>query len=50
MTERDIQRELQNMQIETLRPAADKLVGWTVGIGIALLTLLIIANYAPATV
>ena len=45
MTEREIQRELQNTQIEPLLPVEKKLIGWSLGIGMALLALLVVVNH-----
>jgi hypothetical protein len=50
MTEREIQRELQNTQIEPLLPVEKKLISWSFGIGVVLLVILIAANhYVPVS-
>jgi hypothetical protein len=50
MTQPDIQRELENAPYEPLLPVEKKLIGWSLGIGIALLGLLIAVNqYLPVT-
>jgi len=49
-TTHDLQHELRNAQAEPWLPIESKLVGWSLGIGIALLIVLTIVNiYAPAT-
>ena len=49
-TTHDLQNELSNAPTEPWLPIETKLVGWSLGIGIALLIVLTIVNvYAPAT-
>jgi hypothetical protein len=50
MTQPDLQRELQDAACEPLLPIEKKLIGWSLGIGIVLLAVLIIVNhYLPVT-
>jgi hypothetical protein len=50
MTQPDIQRELENAPYEPLLPVEKKLIGWSLGIGIVLLAILITVNqYLPVT-
>jgi hypothetical protein len=50
MTQPDIQRELQDAPYEPLLPVEKKLIGWSLGIGIVLLAILIVVNqYLPVT-
>jgi hypothetical protein len=50
MTQSDIRRELENAPYEPLLPIEKKLIGWSLGIGIVLLTILIAVNqYLPVT-
>ncbi|MDB5774566.1 MAG: hypothetical protein JWP38_699 [Herbaspirillum sp.] len=51
MSESDLQRELNKQAVEPLLPIEKKLIGWSLGIGIVLLVVLIIVNrYFPVTV
>ena len=45
MSEPDIRKELQNAPVEPLLPIEKKLIGWSLGIGIALLIVLIAVNH-----
>lgn len=48
MTQPDIQRELENAPYEPLLPVEKKLIGWSLGIGIVLLAVLVVVNqYLP---
>ena len=50
MAHTTIQQELNRAQSEPLLPIEKKLIGWSLGIGIALLVVLtIIAQVAPVT-
>jgi hypothetical protein len=50
MPQPDIQRELRNAPVEPLLPIEKKLIGWSLGIGLVLLVLLVLVNhYAPVT-
>jgi hypothetical protein len=49
MPQPNIRNELLNAAVEPLLPIEKKLVGWSLGIGIALLVILVIINhYFPA--
>jgi hypothetical protein len=51
MSEPDIRRELQNAPAEPLLPIEKKLIGWSLGIGLVLLVVLVLINhYVPLTV
>jgi hypothetical protein len=51
MTQPDIQRELENAPYEPLLPVEKKLIGWSLGLGIVLLAVLMVVNlYFPVTV
>jgi hypothetical protein len=51
MSQPEIQRELQNAAYEPLLPIEMKLIGWSLGIGLVLLVVLLIVNhFLPATV
>jgi len=41
----DLQQELQNAQPEPLLPVEKKLIGWSLGIGVALLVVLVLVNH-----
>lgn len=41
----DLRNELNNAPYEPLLPIEKKLIGWSLGIGLTLLALLIAANY-----
>jgi hypothetical protein len=48
MTQRDIRRELESAPYEPLLPIEKKLIGWSLGIGIVLLAVLVVVNqYLP---
>jgi hypothetical protein len=48
MTQPDIKRELENAPYEPLLPVEKKLIGWSLGIGLVLLTVLVVLNqYLP---
>jgi hypothetical protein len=48
MTQPDIQRELESAPYEPLLPVEKKLIGWSLGIGIVLLAVLVVVNqYLP---
>jgi hypothetical protein len=48
MSQPDIRRELLNAPVEPLLPIEKKLIGWSLGIGLVLLAVLVLVNhYAP---
>jgi hypothetical protein len=50
MTQSDIKRELEKAPYEPLLPIERKLIGWSLGIGIVLLAVLMVVNlYFPVT-
>jgi hypothetical protein len=50
MPQPDIRSELRNAAVEPLLPIEKKLIGWSLGIGLVLLALLVLVNhYAPVT-
>jgi hypothetical protein len=50
MSEPDIRRELLNAPVEPLLPIEKKLIGWSLGIGLVLLVMLVLINhYVPLT-
>jgi hypothetical protein len=50
MTQPDIRRELEKAPHEPLLPVEKKLIGWSLGIGIVLLVVLVAVNhYLPVT-
>ena len=50
MSQPDIRKELEAAAVEPLLPVEKKLIGWSLGIGIALLIALTLVNrYIPAT-
>ncbi|MBO0751150.1 MAG: hypothetical protein J2P53_03510 [Bradyrhizobiaceae bacterium] len=50
MTQPDIRRELENAPHEPLLPIERKLIGWSLGLGIVLLVVLVAVNhYLPVT-
>jgi hypothetical protein len=50
MTQPDIRRELESATYEPLLPVEKKLIGWSLGIGIALLAILVAVNqFLPVT-
>jgi hypothetical protein len=51
MSEPDIRKELLNAPVEPLLPIEKKLIGWSLGIGLVLLAILVLVNhFAPMTV
>jgi hypothetical protein len=51
MSEPDIRKELQNAPVEPLLPVEKKLIGWSLGIGLVLLVILVLVNhFIPITV
>jgi hypothetical protein len=51
MSQPDLQKELQNAPVEPLLPIEKKLIGWSLGIGLVLLAILVLINhFAPVTV
>jgi hypothetical protein len=51
MSEPDIKKELLNAPVEPLLPIEKKLIGWSLGIGLVLLAILVLVNhFAPVTV
>jgi hypothetical protein len=49
MSQPNIRNELLNAAVEPLLPIEKKLVGWSLGIGIGLLVILVVSNhYFPA--
>jgi hypothetical protein len=50
MPESRLQQELQNAPPEPLLPIEKKLIGWSLGIGLALLViLLLVSRFVPAS-
>jgi hypothetical protein len=50
MSQPEIQRELQNASYEPLLPIEKKLIGWSLGIGLGLLVILLLVNhFLPVT-
>jgi hypothetical protein len=48
MKQPDIKRELESAPYEPLLPVEKKLIGWSLGIGIVLLAVLVVVNqYLP---
>ena len=45
MTQVDIRREFESTPVEPLLPVEKKLIGWSLGIGLALLIVLTIVNH-----
>jgi hypothetical protein len=46
MSQQEIQRELRSTQpVEPLLPIERKLIGWSLGIGLVLLVVLLLANH-----
>ena len=41
----DLRNELENAPVEPLLPVEKKLIGWSLGIGLVLLAILIAVNY-----
>jgi hypothetical protein len=51
MSEPDIRKEFQNAPVEPLLPIEKKLIGWSLGIGLVLLVILVLVNhFVPITV
>jgi hypothetical protein len=51
MSEPDIKNELLNAPVEPLLPIEKKLIGWSLGIGLVLLAILVLVNhFAPVTI
>jgi hypothetical protein len=51
MSEPDIRKELHNAPVEPLLPIEKKLIGWSLGIGLVLLVILVLVNhFVPVTV
>ena len=50
MTQIDIRREFESAPVEPLLPVEKKLIGWSLGTGLALLVVLVIVNhYLPVS-
>jgi hypothetical protein len=50
MPQPDIRHEMQNAEVEPLLPIEKKLIGWSLGIGLVLLAILVLINhFAPVT-
>ena len=50
MPESDVREELTTQAVEPLLPIEKKLIGWSLGVGLALLVVLIALNhFVPAT-
>jgi hypothetical protein len=50
MSQPDIRKELLNAPVEPLLPIEKKLIGWSLGIGLVLLVVLVLINhFAPVT-
>jgi hypothetical protein len=45
MSQPDLKNEINAMEVEPLLPIEKKLIGWSLGIGIALLVVLIAVNH-----
>ena len=45
MSQPDLENEINAMEVEPLLPIEKKLIGWSLGIGIALLVVLIAVNH-----
>jgi hypothetical protein len=51
MSEPDIKNELLKAPVEPLLPIEKKLIGWSLGIGLVLLAILVLVNhFAPVTI
>jgi hypothetical protein len=51
MSQPDIKNELLKAPVEPLLPIEKKLIGWSLGIGLVLLAILVLVNhFAPVTV
>jgi hypothetical protein len=44
MPEPDLRAELDTIEVEPLLPIEKKLIGWSLGVGLALLVILVILN------
>ena len=50
MSQTDIRSELEKAPYEPLLPVEKKLIGWSLGLGIVLLAVLVVVNhYVPVT-
>jgi hypothetical protein len=50
MSQPEIERELRNAPVEPLLPIEKKLIGWSLGIGLVLLAILLAVNhFLPVT-
>jgi hypothetical protein len=50
MSQPEIERELRNAPVEPLLPIEKKLIGWSLGIGLVLLVILLAVNhFLPVT-
>ena len=50
MPESNLQHELQNVPYEPLLPIERKLIGWSLGIGVTLLVVLVlVSHFVPAS-
>ena len=45
MARSDLRNEIDNPQVEPLLPIEKQLIGWSLGLGIALLVILIVVNH-----
>ena len=45
MSQNDLREELEHPSLEPLLPVEKKLIGWSLGIGLVLLAILIAVNY-----
>ncbi len=45
MSQSDIEKEINAAEVEPLLPVEKKLIGWSLGLGIALLAVLIAVNH-----
>jgi hypothetical protein len=45
MSQPEIERELRNAPVEPLLPIEKKLIGWSLGIGLVLLVILLAVNH-----
>jgi hypothetical protein len=45
MSRPDLESEIHNAAAEPLLPIEKKLIGWSIGIGLALLTILLLLNH-----
>jgi hypothetical protein len=51
MSQPDIKNELLKAPVEPLLPIEKKLIGWSLGIGLVLLAILVLVNhFAPVTI